>query len=424
MTQVRVCIDVRKLNQYLVNDDKFQLPHIPHMLSQLAGNRMFGEVDIGDAYLQMKLDVDSQPYTAFTWEGQQYMFTGVPFGIKHIPSLFQRYMSTLFHDMPFVVVYIDNICFGSKNWKQHEQHAAMVIERLNSVNLRIKPTSINFGCYQIKLLGHIVTPYGIGIDPEKKQMILDWLYPMTGAAMQSFLGLGTYLRDHIRHYADITAPFEKIKGRKTIEWTNALKAQFDVIKRAFASAPFLTFPDPAKRFAIACDASQSGIGGVLYQPDDDNDTVTATNIVAVYSRQLKQHEYRYPVYKKELLGLVMCLRKFHTYIACCSGVTVLTDHKPLIHIVNQRQLSVALQQWLDILLNYDIIIKYRPGVLHVVPDALSRMYMSAYDRNDTAWGVVDSVRILDAFDAHHSPSDVLCAESLAAIVVHGASRDR
>ena len=45
---------------------------------------------------------------------------------------------------------------------------AVIIERLNSVNLRIKPSSVNLGNYQIKLLGHVITPHGMGMDPEKQ----------------------------------------------------------------------------------------------------------------------------------------------------------------------------------------------------------------------------------------------------------------
>ena len=74
---------------------------------------------------------------------------------------------------------------------------------------------------------------------------------------------------------------------------------------------------------------------------DADNTVTPTNIVAIYSRQLKPHEQRYPTYKKELLGMIMCLRKFHTYILGNKDVTILTDHKPLIHIMNQQQLVIS-----------------------------------------------------------------------------------
>ena len=100
MTGIRVCIDIRRLNMYLLEDDKFQIPHIPDMLATLAGGKIFGEFDLSEAYFQFKIDVDSQPYTAFTWDKQQYVFIGCPYGIKHIPSLFQRFISHLFRDMP------------------------------------------------------------------------------------------------------------------------------------------------------------------------------------------------------------------------------------------------------------------------------------------------------------------------------------
>ena len=338
MTGIRVCLDVRKLNKYLVEDDRFQIPHIPEMLSTLAGGTIFGEFDLSEAYFQFQLAVQSRPYTAFTWKKQQYMFISCPYGIKHIPSLFQRFISQLFRDMPFVFTYIDNICFSSKNWKQHVEHAAAIIERLTSVNLRIKPASVNLGNYQIKLLGHLITPHGIGLDPEKQEIILKWPKPSTGSEMQSFLGLGTFLRDHIRYYADITAPFEKIKKTTNIPWTRLLEKQWEVVKRAFATAPFLKFPDFNKRFVMATDASQTGVGGILYQPDDNDNTITKDNIVAIVSKQLNESQRRYPVYKKELWAVVYCLRKFHTFIHGRRDVTVLTDHKPLIHILKQQSL--------------------------------------------------------------------------------------
>ena len=412
-SKTRVCLDVRKLNSYLLEDDKFEIPRIPDMLATLAGGKIFGEIDLSDAYGQFRVSPESQQYTAFSWDKQQYVFVGAPFGIKHLPSLFQRYISNLFYDMPFVFCYIDNICFASTSWEEHAQHAKAIIDRLNSVNLRAKPTSVNFGQYQIKLLGHVITPYGVGMDPMKQKEMLEWPLPTLGSGIASFLGLGTFLRDHIRHYAELTAPLEKIKNTTTpIEWTPLLTQQFNAIKRAFSNAPFLKFPDFNKRFAVACDASQTGVGGVLYQPDDDNDTITANNIVAIVSKQLTQSQQRYPVYKKELWGLVYCLRKFHTFIHGRKEVHVHTDHKPLIHIFKQTNLATALQQWLDVILDYDLVIKYRPGVMNVLPDALSRMYMTAYTDTKQIWGTHSNIQILEEFNKYSTPSDVLCIESI------------
>ena len=411
MTGVRVCVDVRLLNQYLVEDDKFPLPHIPDMLAAFSGGSLFGEYDLSEAYFQFKLAEESQAYTAFTWNKQQYVFVGCPFGIKHIPSLFQRYICNLFRDMPFVFPYIDNLGFASSSWEEHYEHAARIMERLNSVNLRVKPSSINLGNTRMKLLGYVLSESGISIDPEKQEMIMKWPRPVEGSELASALGLGAFLRDHVRHYADITAPLEKAKKEKVIEWTAERDRHWLLFKRAFSTVPLLRFPDFSKRFVLATDASQTGIGGILYQPDDDDDTITPNNIVAIASKQLDQTQRNYPVYKKELFAVIYCLRKFHSYL-WGRKVTVLTDHKPLVHITNQKLMTVALQQWLDVLLDYDLVIKYRPGLLHVIPDALSRMYACTYQAEDVVWGTRSNIKILADFSSISSPSDSLCQQSL------------
>lgn len=67
-----------------------------------------------------------------------------------------------------------------------------------------------------------------------------------------------------------------------------------------------------------------------------------------------------------------------------------TDHKPLTFIFSSSQLSPALQQWLDVLLNYSFKIYHRDGVLNVVPDQLSGMFGSAYAQSPV-WGVNGSL---------------------------------
>ena len=43
----------------------------------------------------------------------------------------------------------------------------MIIERLNSVNLRLKAGAINIGHSQLRVLGHLISESGVGIDPRK-----------------------------------------------------------------------------------------------------------------------------------------------------------------------------------------------------------------------------------------------------------------
>ena len=390
MTGIRVCLDTRVLNSMLLINDRFQIPLIRDALEIFSGNLLFGEFDLAEAYLQFQLHPDSRKFTAFTWGKKQYMFVGVPFGINFIPSFFQRIMSQIFSDVPFTFPYIDNLPFGSKTWKEHFEHASIIIDRLNKVNLKIKPSSVNLGHAQIKCLGHILSSRGIGIDPDKVKTILDWPLPKNGAELMSFLGTGTFLRGHIRHYADLTAPLETIKFTKVnIEWNPILIEHFNSTKVAISKAPFLKFPDFSKAFHIATDASNTGIGGVLYQPSSPDEHITPNNIVAICSKKLNPSQQRYPAYKKELWGIVYSLRQFHAYVWGRNDLVIITDHKPLTYMFSSIELSPALQQWLDTLLDYNFKILHRPGILHVLPDRLSRMYSSFYSKSPV-WGVSSS----------------------------------
>ena len=393
MTGTRVCLDVRGLNSALISGDKFQIPKIRDALETFAHNTIFGEFDLSEAYLQFELDEESRQYTAFTWNNVQYMFIGCPFGLSMLPSHFQRAMSFCLSDFPWTFAYLDNIPFGSKSWDEHRQHALCIINRLTQLNLLIKPSSVKFGHSQIKCLGHILSNRGVGIDTEKLNEVRDWPPPKTGEMLASFLGFAQYVRDHVRHFGDLTALLEAVKNDKEIVWTETLVDAFAMTKDAILRAPFLQFPDFSRPFHIATDASNTGIGGVLYQPrEGDNDNITGHNIVAIHSKILTRSQRNYPAYKKELLALVSCLRRFHSYVWGRDDLVVHTDHKPLTFMFSTPELSPALQCWMDVIMDYAFRIEYRPGVMNVMPDALSRLHVAIYQ---STWGVPSGVLTVD-----------------------------
>ena len=412
MTGVRVCIDPRLLNKYLQENDHFEIPRINDILANFSGKTMFGEMDLAEAFLQMPLSIDSRKYTAFMWK-QQMQFVGCPYGIKHIPSHFQRFMAYLFQDMPFVYPYIDNITFASKNAEEHLLHAKMILDRLNEKNMKLKPGSVNLCHAELQILGRLVNQLGMAISHTKREEVMKWPRPQDGPNLRAFLGFTGFIRDHIRHFADLTAPLEAIKNTKgRLEWTQQLENHFNLIKRAVSNAPFLAHVDWHKRFAIACDASWTGIGGVLYQffegqPED----ITPYNIIAICSRKLTKSEMRYSAYKKELRGVVYTLLKFHSWIFG-REINLYTDHMPLQHMLEQKELSHALQQWFDIIQNYNFNVYHRPGILHVVPDALSRVYGTTYDDTEITWGVQNNIKFIKTAETILSPSDLVVRDSI------------
>ncbi len=386
-TGYRICLDTRTLNAAITRADRFQLPYIRDVLEKFHDCKYFGEIDLSEAYLQFQLHEDSQPYTAFTWNGRQYMFVGCPFGISPLPSYFQRVMSNGFHDLIFTCAYLDNLPFGSINVEQHKNHLLLILQRCNKFNLKIKLSAMKVCHSEMRCLGHLLTHEGIALSPTKLEWIANCDRPITGKQLQTFLGMITFVRPNIRHCSEITASLEDVKNTDgEIEWTEQMISDFEILKQAVATAPKLAYPDYNNPFHIATDASNVGVGGVLYQPKEYGGDITADNIVAVVSKKLSGSQLNYPAYKKELLAIVYSLRQFHQYVWGQPDVIVFTDHKPLTYLFEQRQLSPAVQQWLDVLLDYQFELHYREGKLNILADHLSRLYASEYD-GSSAWGV-------------------------------------
>ncbi|GJS10492.1 putative reverse transcriptase domain-containing protein [Tanacetum coccineum] len=89
------------------------------------------------------------------------------------------------------------------------------------------------------------------------------------------------------------------------------------------------------------------------------------------SRQLKIHEKNYTTHDLELGAVVFALKMWRHYLYG-TRCTIFTDHKSLQHILDQKELNMRQQRWLELLSNYDYDIRYHPGKANVVADALSR----------------------------------------------------
>ncbi|GJU03255.1 putative reverse transcriptase domain-containing protein [Tanacetum coccineum] len=76
--------------------------------------------------------------------------------------------------------------------------------------------------------------------------------------------------------------------------------------------------------------------------------------------------------KKELAGHKSKQAKELTNLVRQKCRLLLTDHKSLQHILNQKELNMRQRRWLELLSDYDCEIRYHPGKANVVADALSR----------------------------------------------------
>ena len=72
---------------------------------------------------------------------------------------------------------------------------------------------------------------------------------------------------------------------------------------------------------------------MFYQPIDAEVILRQLTLLQLFPKNY-QRQKRYPAYKKELLGIVYCLRKFHAYVWGRNDLVIVTDHRPLTYILS------------------------------------------------------------------------------------------
>jgi ribonuclease HI len=123
----------------------------------------------------------------------------------------------------------------------------------------------------------------------------------------------------------------------------------------------LAQPDTIKLFNVYCDASGTGLGGVLMQEG---------RVISYSSRQLRCHEEHNPTHNLELVAVVMALQMWRHYLLG-NVVHIYTDHKILKYIFTQLDLNLRRRRWLNLIKDYELEVHYHPRKANVIADALS-----------------------------------------------------
>jgi hypothetical protein len=175
-----------------------------------------------------------------------------------------------------------------------------MLQRLQENQLYTKFSKCEFWINKVSFLGHVISPEGIAVDPSKVRDILDWKLPTFVHQVRSFLELAGYYRRFISNFSKIAKPITELlkKGNK-YAWSDACDEAFQTLKKLLTTSPMLSQPNIAKPFNVYCDASGTGLGGVLMQED---------RVISYSLRQLRCHEEHYPTHDLELAAMVMALR--------------------------------------------------------------------------------------------------------------------
>ena len=229
------------------------------------------------------------------------------FGLTNAPATFQRLMERCMGELHLkdCHIYLDDIITFSKTFEKHLERLENVFKQLERHGLKLKGSKCEFFKTQVQYLVHIVSDKGVQTDPDKISTLKKWLVPSNIRDLRCLLGFAGYYRRFVCNYARIVKPLNNLlvghptnkKGKKTkaaMPWSWGPEQQhaFDLIIEKLTSLPVLAYADYSKEFILNIDASEKGLGAVLYQ-----DTSGIEHVISYPSRGLRANECNYLAHK-------------------------------------------------------------------------------------------------------------------------------
>jgi hypothetical protein len=140
----------------------------------------------------------------------------------------------------------------------------VILQRLRDHQLYAKFSKCAFWLREVPFLGHVISAEGIVVDPSKVQEVLEWKSPKLVTQIRSFLGLAGYYRRFIPNFSKIAKLMTQLLEKEAkFKWSPQCEEVFLSLKKLLTTAPVLAQPDIEKSFEVYCDASDTGIGGVI-----------------------------------------------------------------------------------------------------------------------------------------------------------------
>ena len=413
---MRLCIDYRELNKKTVRD-RHPIPRLQETLDSLGGKSWFSSLDQGKAYHQGFISEDSQHLTAFITPWGLYEWVRVPFGLTNAPSNFQRFMENCLGDLRdnICIPYLDDVLVYSSSFSEHLNHLRQVLQRLRQHGVKLKAKKCNLFKREVSFLGRIVSQEGYQMDPKATSAVIHWKDspPKTAGDVRKMMGLLGVYRRHVPQFAQTAKPIydllntqkvckensgrtgqgnaKILSSKSPVQWTEKHQQALTTLIDCITSPPILAYPNYDAPFQLYTDASQEGLGAVLYQEQNGQQRV-----IAFASRTLSPAEQNYHLHagKLEFLALKWAVTDyFRDYLYYAPNFVVYTDNNPLTYVLSSARLNATGMRWVGELADFNFEIRYRPGRLNTEADSLSRLPLNFEEYMNSCTEVVQQSAI-------------------------------
>ena len=243
------------------------------------------------------------------------------------------------------------------------------------------PKKFVFGREELEFVGFWVQKDGIRPTEDMKRAITEFPRPTDITGVRSWYGLVEQVAWGFAK-TELMQPFRDLLKKKTeFAWSDTLEIAFGKAKEEIVQlvARGVKSFRPGNCLCLVTDWSRIGVGYVLWQKRCQCQKVhpgcckDGWVVICVGSRFCTPAESKYHPIEGELLGVVWALDKTSYYTLGCQDLLILVDHKPLIGLLENRELgdisNPRLEGLTEKTMRWKFVIKHIAGATNFGPDA-------------------------------------------------------
>ncbi len=272
---LRILLDGRLLNNATIRKATILVSPI-EIFAHAANKKYITTIDVSNAFFQIPIKKEHQPYTAFYSEahGMRYCFQRAPQGLKNSPLYLKLLMDKMFAStdlLKYVIYFADDIMVASdKSLSHHIDIIDRVLQRFEDNNIKLKPSKIQVAKEEVEFLGIVWRKGTLNIPAARIQAFKNLARPTTPKKVKSFVCAMSYYRRFIPKFAELSKPLLdlSILHPSQFKWEPTHQKAFNQMLSALENNTSLNLPDNSRPFYVQTDASAVAGAGRVFQKDD------------------------------------------------------------------------------------------------------------------------------------------------------------
>ncbi|XP_055615053.1 uncharacterized protein K02A2.6-like [Toxorhynchites rutilus septentrionalis] len=349
---IRICGDYSTGLNAALQPQQYPLPLPDDIFAKLAKCKIFSQIDLSDAFLQVEVDEQYRSLLTINTHRGLYLYNRLPPGLKIAPGAFQQLIDTILAGLKDTSGYLDDVIVGGETEKEHDLNLRGVLKRIQDFGFTIRVDK-----YQAKI-----------------EAITKLPPPADVYGVRSFLGAINYYGKIVPNMRMLCYPLDNLlKVETKFSWSPECQKAFDRFKQILSSDLLLTHYNPKREIIVSADASSIGLGTTISHRFPDG----TIKVVQHASRALTKAEQGYSQPDREGLAIIFAVTKFHKMLFG-RHFRLQTVHRPLLRIFGSKKgipvyTANRLQRFALNLLLYDFEIEYVSTEKFGNADLLSRL---------------------------------------------------